>query len=264
MKKITIILFVFICFFGYIRAQSSRTVKTLQVPGVNEFCTINLSDASVLPSGRKVTPAGKVIRISNGAFGLALSPNQQTALVLHNGVITIVPINNPENAVRVPSYDKTIPPALNDASFLGVAFDTDNQTAYLSGGDKGNIVVFDTKSYRKIAEISLDTTINGEKFEDSFTSDLTINKDKNELLVLDRANKRLVRIDLITKRITASIPVGRIPFGITLSPDGKTAFVANVGLFDYPAVPGVTSRRPLPLRPTQVTPSPKSGLAAGA
>ena len=58
--------------------------------------------------------------------------------------------------------------------------------------------------------------------------------------MLDRGNFRLVRIDLSTKKITASISVGRQPFGLSLSPDYKLAFVANVGLFAYPLVPGVT------------------------
>ena len=40
----------------------------------------------------------------------------------------------------------------------------------------------------------------------------------------------MVRIDLATRTIVASVPVGRIPFGIALSPDRQTAFVANVGL----------------------------------
>ena len=94
--------------------------------------------------------------------------------------------------------------------------------------------------YKKIDSISLDGVFNGEKFEDSFTSDLTINTAKNELFVLDRGNNRLVCVDILSKKITASIPVGRIPFGVSLSRDGKKAFVANVGLYDYPLAPGVT------------------------
>ncbi|MBP9874036.1 MAG: hypothetical protein KBC60_08345, partial [Haliscomenobacter sp.] len=66
-----------------------KTVKSIQVPAVNDYCRIDLQGASVIPSGRLVTPAGKVLRIARGAFGLALSPDQQTALVLHNtGIIT--------------------------------------------------------------------------------------------------------------------------------------------------------------------------------
>ena len=38
--------------------------------------------------------------------------------------------------------------------------------------------------------------------------------------------------------MVASVPVGRLPFGLALSPDGKTAYVTNVGMFRYSLVPG--------------------------
>jgi DNA-binding beta-propeller fold protein YncE len=218
---------------------AQKGVKILQVPVENQFSTINTEGVSIIPSGRFITPAGKVTRITRGAFGLAISPDEKQAVILHhNGVVTVMNLMD-NKAVRVPSYDGKIKP-LDTEAFLGVAFADDNKTVYLSGGDKGNIVVFDASTYTRIDSISLDGSFNGEKFEDSFTSDLTINKARNELLVLDRGNNRLVRIDILTKNITASIPVGRIPFGISLSKDGKKAFVANVGLYDYPLAPGVT------------------------
>lgn len=74
----------------------------------------------------------------------------------------------------------------------------------------------------------------GQPYVDSFTSDLGLNEARHELLVLDRANFRLVRLDLATRQLTAAIPVGRQPFGLALSPDGQTAFVANVGQYAYP------------------------------
>ena len=46
----------------------------------------------------------------------------------------------------------------------------------------------------------------------------------------------LVRIDLTSKKITASIPAGRQPFGLAISPDKKMAFVANVGMYEYPLI----------------------------
>lgn len=210
-----------------------KTYTTLQVPGRAEFCKIDVNGKSILPSGRYVTPAGQTIRIANDPFGLAISPNGQKAVSLHDGILTVFNLASLQ-ATRVPDYAGTIPPALKAGSFLGVAFAPDNRTAYLSNGDKGRVLVFDTEQFRTIDSISLDS--NG--YTDSFTSDLLLNG--NELLVLDRANFRMVRIDLATKRITASIPTGRQPFGLAISPDRKLAFVANVGLYAYPKVPGVT------------------------
>ena len=222
---------------------AQRTYTTLQVPGRSEFCRIDTAEKSVLPSGRYVTPAGQTIRITNDPFGLALSTDGQRAVTLHDGVLTVLDLTN-LTATRIPDYAEKIPTVLRDGSFLGVAFAPDTiqrsairrtgQTVYLSNGDKGRVLVFDTEKLRITDSIDL----NGNGYEDSFTSDLLLNG--NELLVLDRANFRLVRIDLATKRITTSIPTGRQPFGLALSPDRKTAFVANVGLYVYPKVPGVT------------------------
>jgi DNA-binding beta-propeller fold protein YncE len=229
---------------GLLNAQTQHT--RLVVPGAAEYCKINPAGASVLPSGRYVTPAGDVQKIARGAFGLAVTPDQSKALVLHqSGVLTRVDLKQNTTPVQVPTATQIVSDAKNQVRFnatayLGVAFGVDNRTAYLSGGNDGAVIVFDTETMRKTDSISLNGTVAGVKYEDSFTSDLTIDRARNQLLVLDRANYRLVRINLTNRQIVASIPVGRIPFGISLSRDGRYALVANVGLFEYPLVPGVT------------------------
>ena len=62
------------------------------------------------------------------------------------------------------------------------------------------------------------------------------------MLVLDRANFRLVRLNLTNKKVEASIPCGRLPFGLSLSPDKRYAFVANVGMYAYPLIEGMTEK----------------------
>ena len=236
--------FIFITLYHFIFAQlsfSQNKISILQVPGVNEYSNINPLWHSVLCSGRYITPAGKTITLTRAPFALKLSPDGKKAVVLHQtGVLTIIDLQNPDKNIRVPDYKGTIKSPLNDATFLGLAFSKDSKTLYLSGGDKGSVVFFDLKTLQKTDEINLNGIFNNINYEDSFTSDLTINYEKNELLVLDRANFRMVRIDISNKKITSSIKTGRIPFGISLSKDNQYCFVANVGFFEYPIVPGVT------------------------
>lgn len=229
-------------FFLLIACQpEKRKVKILQVPGANEYAVINIKGNSVLPSGRYVTPVGETIRIDRAPYGLSISPDGKKVLVLHhNGTVTISDAFNLGVRVRIPSFDKKISPVMEGASFLGAAFSANSKLAYLSGGDLGKIVVLDVLTYRKVDQINLNGVFEGVDYQESFTSDLAIDYDRNELFALDRANNRLVRIDLKTKKIIASVKVGRIPFGIALSKDKKYALVANAGLFEYPAVPGVT------------------------
>jgi YVTN family beta-propeller protein len=234
--------FTYLLLFLFISASVSaqKQVNVLQVPGINDYCKINEGGTSVLPSGRFLTPAGQMIRITHDPFGLSISPDGKKAITLHNGVITLIDLASMET-VRVPKYGtkkKDLP--FRDGSFLGVAFAPDSKTVYLSGGDNGAVFVFDTEKLLVIDSLSLNGEINGKTYEDSFTSDMLLNPAKNELLVLDRGNFRLVRIDLATKKNTASIRVGRQPFGLALSPDHKTAFVANVGMYSYPLIKGAT------------------------
>ncbi|AEI50363.1 phosphoesterase [Runella slithyformis DSM 19594] len=232
--------FLFISAFLF---SQNRMVKTLQVPGRNEFCKIDTTGGySVLPSGRRVTPVGTTLRITNDPFGLAVSPDGKRAVALHSGALSLIDATNPREALRIPDYAKTFTDPFKGATFLGAAFAPDSKIVYLSGGDKGNVIIFDTDKKEKIGEISLNQPVGNHLFEESFTSDLVLNAAKNELLVLDRAHFRMIRVDLATKQITASIPVGRQPFGLSLSPDKKYAFVANVGLYEYPLVPGVTPK----------------------
>ena len=212
-----------------------------------------------MPSGRFVTPAGKLIRISHDPFGMAISPDGKKAITLHNGVFTIINLATLANT-RIPSYNqkitsqlahnplsdtafgldsstnRIITSPLKDGSFLGVAFASDSKTVYLSGGDNGAVIVYDIEHFKTLDSISLNGVVGKQLFEDSFTSDLLLNN--NELLILDRGNFRLVRYNLINKKITASIPAGRQPFGLAISPDKSMAFVANVGVYAYPLIVG--------------------------
>ena len=231
------VLSLFVSAVNVVMAQENFNILT--VPAGNEFTRIHQGGTTILPSGRFLTPAGQLITITNDPFGMALSPDGRKAVTLHNGVFTIVDLQT-MSAIRVPSYDKKIKSPLSKGSFLGVAFASDSKTVYMSGGDNGAVIKYDIESLTRLDSISLNGKVNGKEYGDSFTSDLVLNEANNELLVLDKANFRMVRIDLATRQIKASIKVGRLPFGLSLSPDKKTALVANVGMYDYPLITGAT------------------------
>ncbi|GEO10600.1 bifunctional YncE family protein/alkaline phosphatase family protein [Segetibacter aerophilus] len=224
-----------------LEAPAQKLLRVLTVPGKDAFTNINKNGKTVLPSGRHVTPAGQTIQITHDPFGMAVSPDGTKTVTLHNGVITIIN-NSTLNNTRVPSYDKKIVSPFSNGSFLGVAFAPDSKTVYLSGGDNGAVLVYDVEKFQRVDSISLNGSIAGVEYDDSFTSDLLLDDESKELFVLDRGNFRLVRINIETKKITASIKTGRQPFGLAISPDRKTAFVANVGVYDYPLLTGLTPK----------------------
>ncbi|MEJ7738209.1 MAG: bifunctional YncE family protein/alkaline phosphatase family protein [Chitinophagaceae bacterium] len=228
--------FLFTCSIMSVRPQSP---VILTVPGHADYCRIDTAGTTVLPSGRYLTPAGKTIRITHDPFGMSLSPDGKKAVTLHNGVFTIIDLPSLTHT-RIPSYDSSILSPFSNGSFLGVAFSADSKTVYLSGGDNGAVLLYDIDKMVRLDSISLNGMIGSVSYEDSFTSDLLMNEGNNELLVLDRGNFRLVRIDLSTRKVTTSIKTGRQPFGLAISPDKKMAFVANVGVYDYPLITGLT------------------------
>ncbi len=212
--------------------------EIFEVPGKNEYAVVREDGISVLPSGRYVKPAGKFVRISHDPFGMAISQDGKTIVTIHDGVFTIINTDD-LSATRVPSYDKTIPSPLRRRSFLGVAFGADSKTIYLSGGDDGSVIIYDIRSHKRLDSISLNGSIHGTDYGDSFTSDL-VALDDHHILALDRGNFRLVKIDIRQRKVVASVKVGRQPFGLAVSPDKKQAFVANVGMYEYPLVKGAT------------------------
>jgi len=232
---------VILLYFNDVAAQ--KTVQILSVPAKTEYTHIDTAGRSVLASGRYVTPAGKTLQISHDPFGIAVSPDGSKTVTLHNGVFTIID-NNTYKATTIgwvgdapasngahfilDSFRRSIPTPLHNGSFLGVAFGKDNHTIYLSGGDDGSIIEYDIDRLMELDSISLNGIVDGIEYGDSFTSDLLYDDKNDELLALDRANYRMVRINLLTKKLTASVPTGRLPFGIALSPDHRFAFVARL------------------------------------
>lgn len=226
---------------GSAQTQQAKLATILEVPGKFEYARIQEKGVSVLPSGRYISPAGEMVRITHDPFGMRISPDGKRAITLHNGVFTMINLPTMQTT-RVPSYDGKLVSPFSNGSFLGVDFGKNNHTVYLSGGDNGAVLVYDLQTMKRLDSISLNGRFANVLFEDSFTSDLLFNEATNELLVLDRANYRLVRIDVQTKKIEASIPCGRLPFGLSISPDNRFAFVANVGMYAYPLVEGLTEK----------------------
>lgn len=199
---------------------------------MDRFCMIDLKGESIIPNGRIVKPYGDFIRIAPDPFGLTLSPDGSLALAVHNNKLTLI------NTVKNESAEATTP-FEDKGSYMGAAITRDNKKAYLSGGDNGDIIVLDLPGMNSIRRISINGTSDGKNYSDSFVGDIILSVDEKQLFILDQFNFRLVIMDLGKSSVKHSIPVGRFPLGIGLSPDEKFAYVANTGIFDYPLAPGL-------------------------
>jgi YVTN family beta-propeller protein len=117
----------------------------------------------------------------------------------------------------------------------GADFSPDGKLLYWSSGETGTVFVFDTGSTQLLAEIPLNAEVAGKKFDDSYAADLKVSADGHYIYCADVTNFRLAIVDTGQRRVIGSTPVGRYPY--TLAVSGNRVFVANVGLFEYSAVP---------------------------
>jgi YVTN family beta-propeller protein len=72
---------------------------------------------------------------------------------------------------------------------------------------------------------------------------MVMNKDGSRLYTVDQIGFRMMVIDTKLNRVVANVPTGRYPFGIALSPDEKTVYVANVGMFEYSYIKSLDRNR---------------------
>jgi YVTN family beta-propeller protein len=210
-------------------------VTLSEPPARDEVPAIDGSTA-VLINGRRVTPAGMVIKTQSYSWGMAVAPDESRVALLRANAIELVDPTGKSASVRIPPYGVDAPEAFGAGTYMGGAFSPDGRLLYFGSADSGEIKALDVATSRVVASISID----GDGFEDSFVGDFVLDASGTRLYALDQFNYRLVTVDVVRRRVVQSVRVGRNPFSITLSPDGRTAWVTNVGMFEYPLLPGVT------------------------
>jgi YVTN family beta-propeller protein len=221
----------------------------LQAPAGDRPAKIDPAGETILPNGRLITPLGRHVKVAPHPYGLALSPDGKMLVTANSGthpfsvsVITELETAQPQ-VVQIPPGFKSAD-ADPDSVYLGVAIGPDNRTLYLSEGNNGRVGIFDLVTHRRLYSLSIDGTFQGKTYHNSLSGELKLSPDGRRLLVLDLAHFRLAIIDTESKQILSSIPVGRMPFGLALSPDGSRAYVSNVGMFQYSLVPGYDPKNP--------------------
>ncbi len=192
----------------------------------------------MIPNGKYITPAGKNIVTAPHPYGLTLSPDGNTVATANSGInplsITIV-----RNILAQHPEVQQIPPGpytdkgVLASVFMGLAISPDNQTIYVAGGQENKIYLFDVNSGEKKGAIDCSFVSENVDYTHGYIGDLKLTKDGKTLYAVDQIGFRMVVVDTKTKALKHSVPVGRYPFGICLSPDEKKAYVANVGMFEY-------------------------------
>jgi YVTN family beta-propeller protein len=230
-------------------AEDAQTVKSklLQAPAGRLPAKIDPRGMTVLPNGRLITPFGKQVKVAPHPYGLGLSPDGKTLVTVNSGthplsasIVTDIFGLAPQVAQIPPGFKSS--DADPESVFLGAAIAGDNRTLYLSEGNNGKVGIFDLVTHQRLGSLSLDGEFQSKTYNHSLSGELLLSQDGKSLYVLDLAHFRLVVFDTNSKQVIASIAVGRMPFGLALSGDGKRVYVSNVGTFSYTLVPGYDAK----------------------
>jgi len=208
--------------------------------------------SAVLPNGRAIHPEGNWIPLAPYPFALAVRADGAEIAVPSIGFpFALNVIDQPSGST--PAVRRMPAGAGNDPAVevhAGLAYSPDGALLYVATGDSGKIRAYRTSDWQPAGEVSLNgevaaSSTAGGEFEGSFAATLVVSADGKTLYALDQGNWRVVLVDAAKMERIASIPTGRYPFGLALSPDGSRLYVTNTGLFEYTAVPGASAKEPL-------------------
>ncbi len=243
--KNTIFYLLPLIFFISCTSGSKNDPWIAMAPAGSRYVEIDHTGETIIPNGRILTPSGKSIIVAPHPFGLTLSPDGQTVVTANSGTnplsITIIRDILSEN----PEIQQVPPgPATNKgvlaSVFMGLAVSKDNSRVYVAGGQENCIYMFELKTGAALGRIDCSFVSDDVDYTDGYIGDLTLSEDGLKLYAVDQIGFRMLIIDTEKEALLHSIPVGRYPFGICLSPDEKKVYVANVGMFEYKRIEGIT------------------------
>ena len=199
--------------------------------------TIAGSATATTPQGWFLTPAGKQVQLvdpnsdvyGDRPYGMAISPDGKTLLISNDGQSTqsLMVVDRVSGKIV-----QTIPYKGAEALYIGVTYSPDGKHVYASAGGNNKIRVYDVDGQQltETAPIKLPTPpAPGGGDVNLYAGGLTISADGNTLYVADNLGDAVSVIDLPSRTVKATVPVGHNPYTVILSKDGKSAYVSNWG-----------------------------------
>ena len=199
---------------------------------------------ATLPNGRQIRPAGAWIKVAPYPYTLALRPGGAQLVAPSIGwPFSLNIVDTAKASVRRIPVGRKNDPALQ--VHTGVVYSPDGTLLYDTTGDTGEVHIFSTQTWKRVATVPLNGLTAGKSFTESFAAAIALSPDGRLLYVLDQGNWRVVIIDTASRQRVAFVSTGSNPFCIALSPDGARLYITNSGLFEYKAIPGVDKQDPL-------------------
>jgi DNA-binding beta-propeller fold protein YncE len=171
---------------------------------------------SPLPTGLRLDPVGDLVDLGSMPVNLALSPDNDTAVVVLSGWR--------EQGVQVIDLKKlkVTQTLLQDGAFYGAVFSPDGRALYVSGGNTDSIFVYSWQN----GAATLRTRFELEKRKSpdgtglSYPAGMAISKDGKFIYAAEDVGDRLAVINAETGVVVQRFPTDHYPFGVALTADG--------------------------------------------
>jgi len=222
-------------------SSAQKQDYVISPPAGKKFTHINKNGETVIPNGRILTPSGNCFTVAPHPYGLAISNDGNIAVTANSGIqplsITILKnLNSGKPDIRQVPPGASTDKGVLASVFMGLAISPDNKVVYVAGGQENKIYLFDINAGIKLDSISCNSKSPEADYSNGYIGDMVLNREGNRLFAVDQIGFRMIVIDPVKKKVLYNVPVGRYPFGIALSPDEKTVYVANVGMYQYSLV----------------------------
>lgn len=217
---------------------SQQTTPVISAPSGDEYVKIDPNGKTVIPNGRYLTPAGKSYVVAPHPYGLVLSKDGKIAVTANSGTspLSITILKNIQSAnpeiIQIPDSPKS-DKGIIESVFMGLAISPDNKKVYVAGGQANKIYIFDIANGKPLGFIDCSFKNSQTDYSHGYIGDMVMSRDGRYLYAVDQIGFRMITVDLVAEKLISSCPVGRYPFGITLSKDEQTVYVANVGMYEY-------------------------------
>ncbi|MGW3208246.1 alkaline phosphatase family protein [Streptomyces sp. NPDC001135] len=198
---------------------------------------------AITPVGHRVTPAGDQTRLGDLPLNAALHPDGRHLLVTNNGpgVQSLQLVDTRTNkVVQTLSYPSP------ESLYIGLAWSPDGRTAYASAAANSRIRVLSFADGRLTERdpVKLPTKSPEGRSVTLFPAGLAVTPDGGRLVIADQLGDSVTVADTVSGRVR-TVAAGHRPVWVTLSKDGRTAYVSDQGAdtVDVVEVAGPAPRR---------------------
>jgi YVTN family beta-propeller protein len=177
-------------------------------------------DEHLLFNGWGITPAGRQVPVSDLALKLVLAPDHRCLVAVHGGFnqhgVTLIDTEKGE-----PAQMLKLPRTWN-----GLAFSREGKRFFVSGGDTGQIHVFNYAA----GVASFDRSVKLESAGgEVFLAGLAVSPDSGRVYVCNEGNHEVWGLNGETLAVEARIPVGLHPHSCVLGADHRHLYVSDWG-----------------------------------